>query len=89
MGCQEPLAGGVGQSTRWAGSGLVRTEHAGGHFEIGPQALLWMGWRAATLSRGCYKRRETLVGPGQMRCDELCTAVGVGTLVERVERGLR
>jgi hypothetical protein len=57
MGCDEPLAGVLGSALE-ARSGLVRTGHAGGRFEM-LQALLWMGWRAVTLSRGCHKRRET------------------------------
>ena len=75
MGCHEPLAGVLGRCTRLAGSGLVRTGHAGGHFEM-LQALPWMGWRAARLSRGCHQRRETRWDRGEMRCDELCTFGG-------------
>jgi hypothetical protein len=71
MGCHEPLAGVLGQCTRLARSGLVRTEHAGGHFDM-LQALLWMGWRAATLSRGCHKVRETWWDEG--RCAETISA---------------
>src|SRR6476661_8913172 len=48
----------VGQCAGFAGSGLVRTRHAGGHVEM-LQALPWLGWRAARLSRGCHQRRET------------------------------
>ena len=86
MGCHEPLAGVLGRCTRLAGSGLVRTGHAGGHFEM-LQALPWMGWRAATLSRGRHQRRETRWDRGGMRCDEPCTSAGVGTSVGRVDRG--
>src|SRR5262249_21214902 len=33
-----------------------------------------------------HQAARNVVGPGEMRCDELCTAAGVGTLVERVGR---
>ena len=35
---------------------------------------------------GLSHAARNVVGPGEMRCDDLCTAAGVGTLVERVER---
>jgi hypothetical protein len=35
---------------------------------------------------GLSPAARNVVGPGEMRCDELCTSAGVGTLVERVER---
>ena len=36
---------------------------------------------------GLSPAARNVVGPGEMRCDELGTWAGVGTLVERVERG--
>ena len=58
MGCHEPLAGGVGAvhsiGAVWYGANRACRRA----FEM-LQALRWMGWRAATLSRGCHKRRET------------------------------
>ena len=67
-GCREglPRAAGArswGSEGGLARSDVVRTGLAGGHFEM-LQALLKMGWRAATLSRGCHKWRETCWDPG-------------------------
>jgi hypothetical protein len=58
MGCHEPLAGGVGAVHSISGLVWCEPGRAGGHFEM-LQALRWMGWRAATLSRGGHQRRET------------------------------
>jgi hypothetical protein len=57
IGCDEPLA-------RWWGtahdsSGLVWCKSGLPAGMSGCAGLLWVGWRAATLSRGCHKRRET------------------------------
>ena len=35
---------------------------------------------------GLSPAAPNVVGPGEMRCDDLCTSAGVGTLGERVER---
>ena len=35
---------------------------------------------------GLAQAARDVVGPGEMRCDELCPAAGVGTLVGRGER---
>ena len=35
---------------------------------------------------GLSPAARNVVGPGEMRCDELCTSADVGTLGERVER---
>ena len=35
---------------------------------------------------GLSPAARNVMGPGEMRCDDLCTAAGVGTLGERVER---
>ena len=48
------------------------------------QALPWVGWRCARFA-GLSPGARNVVRPGEMRCDELCTSAGVGTLVERVE----
>ena len=85
MGCHEPLAGGGGQCTRLARSGPREPGHASGHFEM-LQALLWMGWRAAKLSRGCHKRRETWWDRGRCAATISARRREWGTLVERVER---
>jgi hypothetical protein len=58
-GCPDGLPGAAGGGC-WGGAldwrGLVWCEpgHAGGHFGM-LQALRWMGWRAARLSRGCHR----------------------------------
>jgi hypothetical protein len=58
MGCDEPLARGGGAVERvgavWFGAN--RGLPAG---ISGCAGLLFVGWRAATLSRSCHKRRET------------------------------
>ena len=88
MDCHEPLRGVLGQCTRLARFGLVRSEHVGGHFEM-LQALLGMGWRAATLSRGCHTAARNVVGPGEMRCDDLCTCGGSRDVGGTGGKGLR
>jgi hypothetical protein len=35
---------------------------------------------------GLSAAARNVVGPGEMRCDELCTSADVGTLGQRVER---
>ena len=51
----------------------------------GCAGLLWVGWRAARLSRGCQQRARNVVVPGEMRCDDLSTSADVATLGQRVE----
>ena len=75
----------LGQCTRLARFGLVRSEHVGGHFEM-LQALLGMGWRAATLSRGCHQRRETWWDRARCAATIYARRRRVGTLVELLER---
>jgi hypothetical protein len=48
--------GGAGRDLRHVGCGLVQTGQPAG---ISGSGLLLVGWRAATLSRSCHKRRET------------------------------
>jgi hypothetical protein len=58
MGCDEPLARGSGArhtiGAVWFGANRVCRRA----FRDG-RGLLWVGWRAARLSRSCHKRRET------------------------------
>jgi hypothetical protein len=84
MDCHEP-AGDVGQSTRLARSGAREPGHAGGHVEM-LQALPCMGLAGCDAVTGVSQAAPNVVGPGEMRCDELCTSAGAGTLGERVER---
>ena len=84
MGCHEPPALSAVAVRSIGGSGSVAHRgRAGGHVET-LQAVPWLGWRAARLSRGCHHRRETWWDRGEMRCDELGTSVDVGTLGERI-----
>ena len=52
----------------------------------GCAGLLWVGWRAAEVVTELSQAARNVVGPGEMRCDDLCTSADVGTLGERVER---
>ena len=88
MGCHEPLAGVVGQCTRLAGSGLVRTG-ACRRACRDASGFAMDGLAGCDVVTGLSQAARNVVGPGEMRCDDLCTAAGVGTLVERVERALR
>ena len=47
----------VGQWRGLARTGLAQIGLGGGHFEM--RSLLFVGWRAARLSRSCHKRCET------------------------------
>jgi len=47
-----------GSALDWRGLVWCEPRHAGGHVEM-LQALPWLGWRAARLSRGCHQPRET------------------------------
>ena len=49
-------------------------------------ALPWLGWRCCEVVAGLSPAARNVVGPGEMRCDDLCTSAGVGTLGQRVER---
>jgi len=45
------------------------------------------GWAGGVRGcRGLSPAARNVVGPGEMRCDDLCTSADVGTLGERVER---
>ena len=58
MGCDEPLARGGGAVERvWPGLVWCKSGLPAGISRCA--GLLWVGWRAATLSRSCHKRRET------------------------------
>jgi len=85
MGCHEPLAGCWGSALDWRGLLWCRPGRAGGHFEM-LQALRWIGWRGCDVVARWSPAARNVVGPGEMRCDELCTSADVGTLGERVER---
>ena len=47
-----------GSALDWRGLVWCEPRHVGGHVEM-LQALPWLGWRAARLSRGCHQPRET------------------------------
>ena len=58
MGCDEPLARGGGAVERgWRGLVWCKSGLPAGISRC--SGLLLVGWRAATLSRSCHKRRET------------------------------
>ena len=62
MGCHEPLAGVLGRCTRLAGSGLVRTGHAGGHFGM-LQAFAMDGLAGCDVVAGLSPAARNAVGP--------------------------
>src|SRR4029077_15129141 len=50
-------------------------------------SMLCHGWAGGVRGcRGLSPAARNVVGPGEMRCDDLCTSADVGTLGERVER---
>jgi hypothetical protein len=67
--------------------GTVWTTNRGMPAGISRCSRLCYGWRGGLRScHGLSQAARNVVGPGEMRSDELCTAAGVGTLGERVER---
>jgi hypothetical protein len=71
MGRSEPLAGVVGRCTRLARPGSGADWACRRAFRDA-SGLLWIGWRASTLSRGCHKRCGTWWDGG--RCAETISA---------------
>jgi hypothetical protein len=87
MGCQEPLAGGVG-AAHWIGGvwfGANPCMPAG--ISRDAPGFAMDGLAGCDVVTGwSHQAARNVVGPGEMRCDELGTSAGGGTLVERVER---
>ncbi len=75
----------VGQCTGLAGSGLVRTEASRRACRDAPGFAL-AGLAGCEVVAGLSAAARNVVVPGEMRCDEVCTSAGVGTLGQRVER---
>src|SRR5262245_23733463 len=74
MGCHEPLAGGGG------------AVHSIGAVWCAANSCMPAGIsRCSRLCYGLAGGLRNVVGPGEMRCDDLCTLAGGGTLGERVE----
>src|SRR6478735_4275600 len=75
----------VGQCAGLAGSGLVRTEACRRACRDAPGFAL-AGLAGCEVVAGLSPAARNVVVPGEMRCDDLCTSAGVGTLGQRVER---
>jgi hypothetical protein len=82
MGWHEPLAG-SGGSVRWIG-GVWFGAHRGMPAGMSRCSRLCPGWAGG--APGLSAAARNVVVPGEMRCDDLCTSAGVGTLGQRVER---
>ena len=82
-GCHEPPAG-PGRSQPTPGGVWLGANR-------GMPAGMWRcprlchGWAGGVRGcRGLSPAARNVVGPGEMRCDDLCTSADVGTLGERV-----
>ena len=85
MGCHEPLAGGVGAVHSIGAVWTTRTGACQRAFRDAP-GFAMDGLAGCEVVAGLSQAARNVVGPGEMRCDDLCTSAGVGTLGERVER---
>jgi len=64
---------------------LVRTEACRRACRDAPCCAM-AGLAVCEVVAGLSPAARNVVGPGEMRCDELCTSADVGTLGERVQR---
>ena len=64
---------------------MVRTEACRRACRDAP-CFAMAGLTVCEVVAGLSPAARNVVGPGEMRCDDLCTSAGVGTLGERVER---
>ena len=79
MGCHEPLAGSGGAVRSIGGVwfGANRSMPAA----MSRCSMLCHGWAGGVRGcRGLSPAARNVVGPGEMRCDDLCTSADVGTL---------
>lgn len=64
---------------------MVRTEACRRACRDAP-CFAMAGLAVCEVVAGLSPAARNVVGPGEMRCDDLCTSADVGTLGERVER---
>jgi hypothetical protein len=85
MGCHEPPAGGIGAvhsiGAVWFGANRACRRA----FRDAPGCAM-DGLAGCDVVTGLSPAARNVVGPREMRCDDLGTSAGGGTLGERVER---
>ena len=84
-GCHEPLAG-SGGAVRSIGGVWFGANRACRRACRDAPCFAMAGLAVCEVVAGLSPAARNVVGPGEMRRDELCTAADVGTLGERVER---
>jgi hypothetical protein len=85
MGCHAPLAG-SGGAVRWIGGVWFGANEACRRACRDAPGFALAGLAGCEVVAGLSPAARNVVVPGEMRCDDLCTSAGVGTLGQRVER---
>jgi len=85
MGCHEPLAG-SGGAVRWIRGVWFGANEACRRACRDAPGFALAGLAGCEVVAGLSPAARNVVVPGEMRCDDLCTSAGVGTLGQRVER---